>query len=48
MINFIGCLTVYVIALLLSQVKYIGITEAKIITIIGWILTIYYAKGGIN
>ena len=48
MINFIGCLTVYVIALLLSEVKYISVREAKIITIIGWILAIYSAKGGRN
>jgi len=38
MINFIGCLTAFVVVLLLSNVESIGDREAKIITIRGWLL----------
>ena len=47
MINFIGCLIAFVIALLLSNVESIGIKEAKILTIIGWAIALYFAKGEI-
>jgi hypothetical protein len=47
MINLIGCLTVLVISLLLSQVDSIGIREAKILTIVGWFIALYFAKGGV-
>ncbi len=47
MINFIGCLITFVIALLISNVESIGIKEAKILTCIGWVITLYFAKGGI-
>lgn len=47
MIDFIGCLTVFVLSLLLSNVEFIGIREAKILTIIGWFIALCLAKGGI-
>ena len=45
MVNFIGCLIAFIFSLLLSQVESIGTREAKILTIIGWIIAIYSAKG---
>lgn len=47
MIDFIGCLTVFVLSLLLSNVEFIGIREAKILTIIGRFIALCLAKGGI-
>lgn len=48
MIDFIGCLTALVLSLLLSTVDSIGIKEAKILTIIGWFIALWFAKGGIS
>ena len=45
MINFIGCLTALVLGLLLSNVESIGDKEVKIITILGWLIALYFAKG---
>jgi len=47
MINFIGCLTVLVLGLLLSNVESIGDREVKIITILGWLIALFFAKGEI-
>ena len=47
MVNLIGCLTALVLSLLISKVESIGIREAKILTIIGWFITLCSAKGGI-
>jgi hypothetical protein len=38
MINLIGCITFTVLGILLSNVEFIGDREAKIITILGWLL----------
>jgi hypothetical protein len=46
MINLIGCLTTLALILLLSKTDLIGIKEAKIITILGWFITLYFAKIG--
>ena len=45
MINYIGCLIAGIVALQLSKIESIGIKEAKIISIIGWVITLYIAKG---
>ena len=45
MINIIGCITAVIISLLISNVKSIGIKEAKILTIIGWSVALFCAKG---
>ena len=37
MINFIGCITAFVVGLLLSTVESIGDREGKIITILGYL-----------
>lgn len=46
MINFIGCLTALVLILLISKVEFIGIREAKILTYLGWLIALYFAKRG--
>lgn len=46
MINLIGCITVLVLGLLLSNVESIGEREVKIITILGWLIALSSAKGG--
>ena len=46
MINFIGCLLAVAVGLLLSNVESIGEREAKIITILGWLIASYCAKWG--
>jgi len=45
MINLIGCVIALVISLLISDS--IDIREAKILTIFGWLIALYLAKGGI-
>ena len=47
MINLIGCITVLVLGLLLSNVESIGDREVKIITILGWLIALLFAKGEI-
>ena len=47
MINLIGCLIALVLSLLISNIDSIGIREAKILTILGWLITLYFGKGGI-
>ena len=46
MINFIGCITVFALGLLLSNLESIGDREIKIITILGWLIALSVAKGG--
>ena len=45
MINLIGGITIVVLGLLLSNVESIGDKEVKIITILGWFIALYFAKG---
>ena len=47
MINFIGCLTVFILGLLLSNLESIRDREVKIITILGWLIALFFAKGGL-
>lgn len=47
MINYIGCLIAGIVALQLSKIESIGIKETKIISIIGWVIALYIAKGKI-
>ena len=47
MINYIGCLIAGIFVLLLNNVESIGIKETKIISIIGWVIALYFAKEGI-
>ena len=44
--NYIGCLIALVISLSLSRVKSIGIKEAQILTCLGWVIALYFAKKG--
>ena len=44
MINLIGCITVLVFGLLLSNVESIGDREVKIITILCWLIALFFAK----
>ena len=50
MMNYIACLTVFAISLLLSKVDIIGVREARILTILGWLIALYFAnvKGGVE
>ena len=45
MINLIGCITVLILGLLLSNLESIGDREVKIITILGWLIALYFAQG---
>lgn len=47
MIDCIVGLITLVLIFLLSKVDSIGMREAKIITLLGWLIAIYSAKGGI-
>ena len=47
MINLIGCLTVFAIALLVSNIDSISDQEARIMTILGWFIALCFARGGI-
>ena len=47
MINLIGCITVFILGLLFSNIESIGDREAKIITILGWLIALLFTKGGI-
>jgi len=47
MINLIGCVIALVISLLISKIDSIDIREAKILTIFGWLIALYFAKGDI-
>jgi len=47
MINLIGGITVLILGLLLSNVESIGDREIKIITILGWLIALFFAKGGV-
>jgi hypothetical protein len=47
MINLIGCVSAFVLGLLLSNVESIGDREMKIITILGWLIALFFAKGEI-
>ena len=44
MINYIGCLIAGIFALQLNKIESIGIKETKIISIIGWVITLYIIK----
>ena len=46
MINLIAGITVLILGLLLSNVESIGNREIKIITILGWLIALSSAKGG--
>ena len=48
MINLISCITVLVIGLLLSNLESIGNREVKIITILGWLIALFFAKVGLQ
>ena len=47
MINLIGGITVLILGLLLSNFDSIGDKEVKIITILGWLIALFFAKGGL-
>ena len=47
MINLIGCITVFILGLLLSTLESIEDKEVKIITILSWLITLFFAKGGL-
>lgn len=47
MIHLIGGLIALVLIFLISKVDSIGIREAKILTILGWFIALYSAKGGL-
>ena len=47
MINLIGSITVLILGLLLSNVECIGDREIKILTILGWLIALFFAKGGV-
>lgn len=47
MINLIGGITVLILGLLLSNLEFIGDREVKIITILGWLIALFFAKGGV-
>ena len=47
MINLIGCITVLILSLLLSNLESIGDREVKIITILGWLITLFFVTGGL-
>ena len=47
MIDYIGCIIAFVIGLLLSKMDSIDIREAKILTILGWLIALYFGKGSI-
>ena len=44
MINLIGCLIAFVLSLIISKIDSIGIREAKILTIFGWLITYILLK----
>ena len=44
MINLIGCITVFVLGLLLSNIEAIGDRESKVITILGWLIALLFAN----
>ena len=47
MINLIAGITVLILGLLLSNVESIGAKEVRIITILGWVIALLFAKGGL-
>ena len=47
MINYIVGITVLILSLLLSNLEAIGDREIKIITILGWSIALFFAKGGL-
>lgn len=47
MINLICGITVLILFLLLSNVESIGDREVKIITILGWLIALSFAKEGV-
>ena len=48
MINLIGCISVFILGLLLSNLEFIGEREVKIIIILGWLIALSFAKEGIQ
>ena len=48
MINLIGCLIVSIVGLLIGNVESISIKETKILTILGWLIVLLFAKGSIE
>lgn len=48
MINFIGCFVAFLLALLLSTIESISMKQIKILTAVGWLITIvvYFVKRG--
>lgn len=47
MLDIIGGVTAVIIGLLLSNLESIGDREIKIITILGWSIALFFAKGGV-
>ena len=47
MIDYIGGIIALVICLLLSNLESIGDREVKIITILGWLIALFFAKRGL-
>lgn len=48
MLNLIAGITVLILGLLLSNLEFLGNREIKIITILGWLIALFFAKGGIE
>lgn len=46
MINIIGCLIVLILGLLIGNIESISIRETKILTLICWVIALYFAQGG--
>ena len=47
MVTFIGCLTTLVLSLLISNIEFIGVKEAKTLTVFSWFIALCFDKGGI-
>ena len=44
MVNIIGCLIALIVGLLIGNIEYIDTKKTKVLTIIGWIITLYLTK----
>ena len=45
MVNIIGCLIVLILGLLIGNIESISIRETKILTLICWVIALYFARG---
>lgn len=45
MVNLIGCISAFVLSLLLSNLEFLDDREIKIITILGWVIALLFSKG---